>query len=105
LEGEIFLLGHWRNYEDLEENLSMPEIIQTFKAMQKTESEKRKFLASIQGIELNDEEQEKTGPTFEDIQRKALGINADAEDVLSLQGQVASGAGFGVGMGLGYEQE
>ena len=83
----------------------MPEIIQTFKAMQKTESEKRKFLASIQGIELNDEEEQKTGPTFEDIQRKALGINADAEDVLSLQGQVASGAGFGVGMGLGYEQE
>ena len=32
----------------------MPEMVQTFKSMQKTESEKRKFLASIQGIELND---------------------------------------------------
>ena len=32
----------------------MPEMVQTFKSMQKTESEKRKFLASIQGVDLND---------------------------------------------------
>jgi len=31
-----------------------------------------------------------------------LGINANADDVVSLQGQFASEAGFGVGMGLGY---
>jgi hypothetical protein len=30
----------------------MPEMVQTFKSMQKTESEKRKFLASIQGVEI-----------------------------------------------------
>ena len=33
----------------------MPELIQTFKSMQKTEEEKRKFLASLQGINLNEE--------------------------------------------------
>lgn len=83
----------------------MAELIQTFKAMQKTESEKRKFLASIQGIDLNDEVQEEQGPTFEDIQRRALGIEASADDVVSLQGQFASESGFGIGAGLGYSKE
>ncbi len=81
----------------------MPELIQTFKAMQKTEEEKRRFLASLQGINLNEQEQEE-GPSFEDVQRKALGINAKGDDVVALQGPFAAQAGFGVGMGLGYEQ-
>ena len=82
----------------------MPELIQTFKAMQKTESEKRKFLASIQGIDLN-EEQQNEGPTFEDIQRRALGINASGDDIVSLQGPLAAQSGFGIGAGLGYFKE
>jgi len=88
----------------LEDSLSMPELIQTFKSMQKSESEKRKFLASIQGIELDGGEQEETS-SFEDVRRKALGISADASDVVSLQGQFASEAGFGIGAGLGYKKE
>jgi hypothetical protein len=84
----------------------MPELIQTFKSMQKSESEKRKFLASIQGIELesNTEEQGQQ-KSFEDVKRKALGINADSSDIVSLQGQFASEAGFGIGAGLGYKKE
>jgi len=72
--------------------------------MQKTESEKRKFLASIQGIDLNTEEQN-DGPTFEDIKRRALGITASGDDVVSLQGPLASESGFGIGAGLGYVRE
>jgi hypothetical protein len=84
----------------------MPELVITFKAMQKTESEKRKFLASIQGIELNDSSNEKEeGSSFEDIQRRALGINTSADDVVSLQGSFAAQAGFGIGAGLGYSIE
>ena len=83
----------------------MPELIQTFKAMQKTESEKRRFLASIQGVDLNEQDNENEGPTFEDIQRRALGINASGDDVVSLQGSFAAQAGFGIGEGLGYSKE
>ena len=82
----------------------MPELIQTFSSMQKTESEKRKFLASIQGIELDGGEQEEN-KSFEDVRRRSLGISADASDVVSLQGQFASEAGFGIGAGLGYKKE
>ena len=79
----------------------MPELVQTLKSMNKTESEKRKFLAGLQGVNL-EEEQEKEGPSFEDIQRRALGINASGDDVLALQGPMAEQAGFGIGAGLGY---
>lgn len=72
--------------------------------MQKTESEKRKFLASIQGIDLNSEEQNE-GPTFEDIKRRALGIDASGDDIVSMQGQMAAESGFGIGAGLGYVKE
>ena len=84
----------------------MPELIQTFKSMQKTESEKRKFLASIQGVDLNDNSNENEGgSSFEDVKRRALGITTSADDVVSLQGSFAAEAGFGVGAGLGYRIE
>ena len=82
----------------------MPELVQTFKAMQKTEDDKRRFLASIQGIDLNENKEEES-TTFEDIQRRALGIDARGDDVVSLQGSLAAQAGFGVGAGLGYSKE
>jgi hypothetical protein len=81
----------------------MPEIIQTFKSMHKTEDEKRKFLASLQGVNLNESSVEE-GNSFEDIKRKALGIQASADDVVSLQGSYAAEAGFGIGAGLGYSR-
>jgi len=73
--------------------------------MQKTESEKRKFLASIQGVDLDESSNNEEGSSFEDIKRRALGINASADDVVSLQGSFAAEAGFGIGAGLGYSIE
>ena len=85
----------------------MPELIQTITAMNQKEHNQRKFAASLKGIQLDDdaEEEKQKGSTFEDIQRRALGITADATDVVSLQGQFASEAGFGIGAGLGYKKE
>ncbi len=81
----------------------MPELIQTLKSMHEKEHNQRKFAASLKGIPMDDEA-EKSGPTFDDIKRRALGINASADDVVSLQGSFASEAGFGIGMGLGYSK-
>ena len=81
----------------------MPELIQTLKSIQKVEEDKRKFQAMLQGVNL--EEENKQGPTFDDIRRRALGIEASGDDIVSLQGQLAAEAGFGVGQGLGYSKE
>ena len=82
----------------------MPELLTTFKAMQKTEEEKRTFLAMLQGVDLREKSEEKEGPTFEEVQMRAMGITADKDDVMSLQGPLAAEAGFGIGMGLGYSK-
>lgn len=72
--------------------------------MQEREMNQRKFTAGLKGINL-DEAVKENGKTFEDIQRKALGIDASADDIVSLQGSLASQAGFGIGEGLGYSKE
>jgi len=83
----------------------MPELLLTIKAKQKADQENRIFLASLQGVDLRDDQENKEAKTFDDIRRKALGIDASADDVVSLQGALAAESGFGVGMGLGYSKE
>ncbi|NDB63606.1 MAG: hypothetical protein EB170_07035 [Nitrosopumilaceae archaeon] len=81
----------------------MPELIRTLEAMNDKEHNQRKFAASLKGIQLDDEAKTES-KTFDDVKRKALGITASADDVVSLQGSFASDAGFGIGMGLGYSR-
>jgi len=83
----------------------MPELVQTITAINEKEHNQRRFAASLKGIQLDDDvEEEKKGSTFEDIQRRALGITASADDVVGLQGPLAAQAGFGIGAGLGYSR-
>jgi hypothetical protein len=84
----------------------MPELINTFQALKKKEHDERKFQASLKGVEIGEyEEDKKGGSSFEDIQLRAAGVNATSNDVVSLQGNFAAQAGFGIGAGLGYSKE
>ena len=84
----------------------MPELINTFQALKKKEHADRKFVASLKGVEIGEyEDDKKGGPSFEDIRLRAAGINATSNDVVSLQGNFAAQAGFGIGAGLGYFRE
>ncbi len=78
--------------------------MQTIESLQKREKDNRIFLASLQGVDIRDE-QENKGPTFEDVRLRAMGIEASTDDVVSLQGQIAQEQGFGIGAGLGYSKE
>jgi hypothetical protein len=84
----------------------MPELIATLEAIKKKDYEEKKFFASLKGVDIGENENDKKGgPSFEDIQLKAAGINAVSNDVVSLQGNFAAQAGFGIGAGLGYFRE
>jgi hypothetical protein len=84
----------------------MPELITTLQALKKKDYEDKKFFASLKGVDIGDNENDKNGgPTFQDMELKAAGINAAGNDVVSLQGKFAAQAGFGIGEGLGYSRE
>ena len=104
LESEVFLIGIWKDYQELEMSLSMPELIATLGSRRELDYEEKKFLAAIQGINIDEG---KSGGQNEWEAMKARvfsgGATSDGNDVLSLQGPAASKAGFGIGMGLDYE--
>ena len=83
----------------------MPELIATLDAMKKKEHNDRKFQASLKGVDIGEYKTEEGGAKFDDIRLRAAGIDASANDVVSLQGSFAAEAGFGIGAGLGYFKE
>lgn len=103
LESEVFLLGIWKDYEELESSMSMPELTATLKIKRDLDYQNKKFLAAMQGVDLDkasgkqDAWQEMKARVF------SQGKAANAKDVLALQGVNAQKAGFGIGMGLDYE--
>ena len=106
LEAEVFTLGIWKNYEELEVSLSIPELMQTLSSKRDLDYEEKKFLAAIQGVDLDKNNENGRGQKeWEDMKARVFsgGQTSDGNDVLSLQGPNAARAGFGIGMGLDYE--
>ena len=106
LEAEVFILGIWKDYKELEESLSMPELMVTLSSKRELDYEEKKFLAAIQGVDLDGSTNSDRGQKeWEDMKARVFsgGATSDSNDVLALQGQNARKAGFGIGMGLDYE--
>ena len=105
LEAEVFLLGIWKDYEELELSLSMPELMATLESKRDLDYQEKKFLAAIQGVDLDKNNANNSGNKWEEMKAKVFsgGKAANSNDVLALQGVNAQKAGFGIGMGLGYE--
>lgn len=104
LESEVFLIGIWKDYEELEKSLSMPELIATLERKRDLDYQDKKFHASIQGVDL-DKNNSNTN-AWEDMKARVFsgGQAKDANDIVGLQGINAQKAGFGIGMGLEYEK-
>jgi hypothetical protein len=103
LEAEAFLTGIWKNFEELEESISMPELTLLLSTKRDLEYQQKKFDAAMQGVNL-DEESGKSN-AWEDMKARVFsgGKATDANDIVSFQGPKAQKAGFGIGMGLDYE--
>lgn len=105
IEAEVFMIGVWKNYEEMEENMSMPELVTTIGSKRDLDYQEKKFLAAIQGVDL-DADKQKEENAWEAMKARVFsrGASSDPNDVLSLQGANAAKAGFGIGMGLSYEK-
>jgi hypothetical protein len=102
LESEVFLLGIWKDYEELELSLSMPELTSTLESKREADYAEKKFFAAIQGVDLDEKSGQKDA--WEEMKARVFsgGKAADANDIVALQGINAQKAGFGIGMGLDY---
>jgi hypothetical protein len=106
LESEVFLLGIWKDYQELEKSMSMPELLATLEVSRELDYSEKKFMAAIQGVDLEAQSDEKKGQQeWENMKARVFskGQTSDANDVLSLQGPKAKSLGFGIGNGLDYE--
>jgi hypothetical protein len=106
LESEVFLLGIWKDYHELELSLSMPELMATLEVSRELDYAEKKFMAAIQGVDLDAESGKGKGQQeWENMKARVFsgGQTSDANDILSFQGPKAQKAGFGIGMGLDYE--
>lgn len=104
LETETFLLGIWKNYDELETSLCIQEMMAILSSRRELDYEEKKFLAAIQGVDLEGE-QDRGQKEWEDLKARVAsrGQATDSNDILALQGMAARQAGFGIGMGLDYE--
>lgn len=76
------MLGHWKNFDELESSLSLEELTAILDASRKKDYEDKKFSAALQGVELDGEEEK--------------------SDIADLTGYAANQEGFGIGNGLGF---
>lgn len=102
LESEIFLLGIWKDYDELERCISMPELTEILKVKRKSDYEEKKFYAAIQGVDLDKDNKEEDAWTK--LKNRVFNQGRADTDILSYQGDKARQAGFGIGMGLDYEK-
>jgi hypothetical protein len=81
----------------------MPELTAILVAKRESEYEERRFLAAIQGVDLDKESKRSSNP-WEDMKARVFsgGQTQSSDDILAMQGVNAQKAGFGIGMGLDY---
>jgi hypothetical protein len=101
LESEAFLIGAWKNFDDLENSISMPELISLLEVKRELDYGDKKFAAAMQGVDID---KDKNDNAWEDMKKRVLYKGKDANDITNLRGVKAQKAGFGIGQGLDYEE-
>ena len=82
----------------------MPELTSILVAKRERDYEERKFLAALQGVDLDSKGGNNPQKKWEDLKARAFskGKVTDSNDITSLVGITARQKGFGIGRGLEY---
>ena len=82
----------------------MPELLITLSSKRDLDYQEKKFLAAMQGVDL-DKNNKQSSNAWEEMKARVFsgGKTNDPNDIVSFQGVKAQQAGFGIGMGIGYK--
>ena len=76
-------MGAWKNFQDLEENLTMAELGALIEGVRKEDMENKKFMAALQGVDL--EKNSKKDANFEAVRTRAMArITGKSEEEVAL---------------------
>lgn len=82
------LLGHWRNFEDLEESLTLEEVIVLLDSFREQRHDEKRFMAGLQGHDIGPYGAGATKDRFEDVKRRAAlragGVDPDKLELGSI---------------------
>ena len=79
------MLGHWKNIEEMENNLCLAELEAILDASREREFRQQKFAAALKGVDLG-EPDGKDVPTFDDIKNRAKAkLAGKSEEEVSLE--------------------
>ena len=108
-EAMAFLLGIWKNYDELEKSMSLKELTETLSMHNEVDHHNKKFFAAIQGIDIDGNKKESEEDPWEAMKARVAAktsgiVPQNSNDITSFTGVKARQAGFGIGMGLDYEK-
>lgn len=90
-EKKVFLIGAWTNFYELEESLTLDELIELYGTMLDEEAEEFKRDAALQGVSIPDQDEEE-GESFEErLARK----RAEQQEDMNAYGKARFGEGQG----------
>lgn len=67
LEAEAMLLGIWKNFTELEENMNLDELNLLLKAHHRQERDRQRFAAALKGVKIDNDADER----FEAVKKRA----------------------------------
>ena len=86
MEVEVFVkIGAWKNIEDLEENVSLPELDVFLKGIRDATKDERIFLAAMQGVDLTKHYNNPVEDKKREIERRAAERLAGSAEELERQ--------------------
>ncbi len=97
-------MGHWKNYDELESALSLPELSATLNAMHDAEHRRNRFAASLKGIDLDKETGKRNdeNPLEAAARRIREKAGNDIKDMVDTK--LKDGSPIGIGIDFGYEE-
>lgn len=94
MEAKVFLTGKWKNYEDMEDEMSMPELIHTLNTIIEVEYENRKFLAALKGVDLDEGKEDGIEAARKrnaaKLASREHGVDVDENDILATMPNLVS---------------
>lgn len=86
LEREVMLTGMFKNFEELEESLTVEELLELVKGRSDEEYRGFRFAASLKGIDLDEEHRKEQGSSFDQIKARAEArLAGKSEEEMSLE--------------------